>query len=42
MTFEEREQVKAMEETEKMESEDINVEALLSEDAAMAPASTNY
>ena len=42
MTFEEREQVKAMEETEKMESEDINVEALLSKDAAMAPASTNY
>ena len=42
MTFEEREQVKAVEETEKMESEDINVEALLSKDAAMAPASTNY
>ena len=42
MTFEEREQVKAMEETEKMESEDINVEALLSKDAAMSPASTNY
>ena len=29
-------------EMEKMESEDINVEALLSKDAAMAPASTNY
>ena len=42
MTFEEREQVKAMEETEKMESEDINVEALLSKDAAMSPASTDY
>ena len=29
-------------EMEKMESEDINVEALLSKDAAMAPASTDY
>ena len=29
-------------EMEKMESEDINVEALLSKDAAMSPASTNY
>ena len=42
MTFEEREQVKAADEMKKMESEDINVEALLSKDAAMAPASTNY
>lgn len=42
MTFEEREQVKAANEMKKMQSEDINVEALLSKDAAMSPASTDY
>jgi len=36
------ENLRQREETEKMEAEDINVEALLSKDAAMAPASTDY